>query len=530
MDDVGLVVPESERAGFHDLRGCDRSLLPALWLSTGFRQGGCILVYSPPNPIEIETYLKLKKLIEERLQRTIQIRILYEDSTGYLHELINLFETNSRKYHDLCELFAQRPSNEFYAEYHIDMLKRYINEITHNCHHSFVFPYEMTEYHRHQLQIFSDRLSLPDVPINDKAKHSLFLKSKGFNSIPILIAVSTDGKLIDNYQDYLQIIENSVNSIATENTFENIKKFSRGVIQAIDLLYNQYNVSAFVKLDASGAAGWSCMSHVKHSFIYNHKEDQDERIDYLCEYMKTRVVGEHLPLVAVVEEFIEPQKRSGDIDADYTVCGFVLGGIFFPTSINLCGTINGSYIEQWTSSSSIDLQDSPLYWQRMFHVYSRMINYESSEFAYTNGIYAGDLFVTKDGCYKQRDWNIRRGGRSSPESLVIFGMPNYETKVILPLVDFDLNKKWTNLELFRLYTNICRCLLDDYGMYIFSSGFGYCGTDDKENNYLKFNVLVHPKWLVKVNTNGEKIKIPRCEYRHKVTEIIREITMKILRN
>ncbi|CAF0855495.1 unnamed protein product [Adineta ricciae] len=529
MDDVGLVVPESERAGFHDLRGCDRSLLPALWLSTGFRQGGCILVYSPPNPVEIETYLKLKKIIEDRLQRTIQIRILYQDSTGHLHELINIFETNSMKYAELCEQFAQQPSDGFYPEYHIDMLQTHLNEITKNSRHSFVFPYEMTEYHQSQLQVYSDRLSLPDLPINDKAKHSLLLKSKGFNSLPILIAVSTDGKLIDNYQDYVQAIEN-INLVSTENTWENIEKFSRGVIQAIDRLYNQYHVSAFVKLDASGAAGWSCMSPEKHSLIYNWRGNQEERIQYLCEYMKARVVGDYLPLLAVVEEFIQPQKRAGDIDADYTVCGFVLGGIFFPTSINLCGTVDGSYVEQWTSSSSTDLQDSPLYWQRMFHLYSLMVKHESLELGYANGIYAGDLFVTKDGCLKQRDWNIRRGGRSSPESMIIFGMPNYETKVILPLEDFDLNKKLTNLELFRLYTKICRCLLEDYGMYIFSSGFGYCGKDNEEENCFKFNVLVHPKWLTKTAQNGDKLQLSRCDYRQKVIEIIREITLKILRS
>jgi hypothetical protein len=345
MDDVGLVVPQSERAVFHGMRCCDRSLLPGLWLSAGFRYGGRILVYSPPNPVEMETYLKLKKLIEERLQRSIQIQILYEDSNGYLHELINIFEKNSIKYNEICELFAQRSLEEFSPEYHVHMLKRHFNEITKNCHHSFVFPYEMTEFHRNELQSYSDRLTLPDLPINDKAKHNLFLKSKGFNSLPILIAVSTNGKLIDNYQEYIYTIEH-LNPIYTENNSENIQIFARGVIQAIDQLYNQYNVSAFVKLDANGAAGWSCMSPDKHKLIYNYEENQEERVKYLCEYIQMKVVGERLPLLAVVEEFIQPQKRSGDIDADYTICGFVLGGKFFPTSINLCGAVNGSYIEQ----------------------------------------------------------------------------------------------------------------------------------------------------------------------------------------
>ena len=345
LDDVGLVVPETERASFYGMRGCDRSLLPGLWLSAGFRCGGRIIVHCPPNPVEMETYLKLKKIVEERLQRSIQIQIFYEDSNGDLHELINIFEKNFYKYNELCELFAQRTAIEFVPEYHVYMLKRHLNEITKDVNHSFVFPYEMTEFHKNELQLYSDRLSLPDVPNNDKAKHSLYLKSKGFNSLPILIGVSSNGKLIDNYQEYIQIIENS-NSISTENNIENIEKFSRGVIQAVDQLYNQYNVSAFVKLDASGAAGWACVSPDKHSFIYNYEENQEKRIDYLCQYIQMKVVGQYLPTLAVVEEFIQPQKRSGNIDADYTVCGFVLGGKFFPTSINLCGTENGSYIEQ----------------------------------------------------------------------------------------------------------------------------------------------------------------------------------------
>jgi hypothetical protein len=164
----------------------------------------------------------------------------------------------------------------------------------------------------------------------------------------------------------------------------------------------------------------------------------------------------------------------------------------------------------------------------MFQTYSLMAALESAEFGYKNGIYAGDLFVTKDGRHKQRDWNIRRGGRSSPESLVIFGMPNYETKVTLRMAEFGLDGKMSNVELFRIHTQICERLSHDYGMYIFSSGFGYCGKDG-EGDFLKFNIIVHPKWLVHVDQNGQKQKLPKSEHRNKVTEFIRETTSKILR-
>lgn len=177
-----------------------------------------------------------------------------------------------------------------------------------------------------------------------------------------------------------------------------------------------------------------------------------------------------------------------------------------------------------------DLHDSSVYWQRMFQTYSSMVNFEANEFGYHNGIYAGDLFVTKDGRHKQRDWNIRRGGRSSPESMIIFGMPSYETKVTLAMSDFGLNKQLSNVELFHLYMRVCRQLLDDYGIYSFSSGFGYCGQDNPKEDYLKFNFLVHPKWLVEVHKNGEKLSLPRCEYRKKMEQIVRDMMIKSLRH
>ncbi|CAF0848815.1 unnamed protein product [Rotaria sordida] len=158
-----------------------------------------------------------------------------------------------------------------------------------------------------------------------------------------------------------------------------------------------------------------------------------------------------------------------------------------------------------------------------------MVVCESSEFGYKNGIYAGNLFITKDGQFKQRDWNIRRGGRSSPETLTIFGLPNYETKIILHLSDFGLDGKMTKLELFRIHTRICECLAQDYGMYIFSSGYSYCCKDNDNGDFLKFNVLVHPKWLVTIDRHGQKQKLARDEHRNKVTEFVRDTATKILR-
>jgi len=86
------------------------------------------------------------------------------------------------------------------------------------------------------------------------------------------------------------------------------------------------------------------MSPNLHPIIYDFKVDIEKRVSYLRDYIQKKVIGTRIPPMAVVEEFIEPQKRFGDIDADYTVCGFVLDGIFFPTSISLSDATNGQYI------------------------------------------------------------------------------------------------------------------------------------------------------------------------------------------
>jgi hypothetical protein len=222
LDDVALVVPGSERVAFVGMRGCDRSLLPALWLSTGFRCGGRIIVYSPPNSVELANYLKLKTNIEERLQRSIQIQILYEDSNGQLLELLSLFEKNSEKYTEICETFAQRSPDDFYPEYHVRMLKRHIDKVLEGVNRSFVFPYEMTEFHQQELQSYSDRLKLPDIPTNDKAKHNFFLRSQAFTALPKLLAASPDGTIIDHYQQYINTLEH-LDPVHTENTLQNIQ-------------------------------------------------------------------------------------------------------------------------------------------------------------------------------------------------------------------------------------------------------------------------------------------------------------------
>jgi len=151
-----------------------------------------------------------------------------------------------------------------------------------------------------------------------------------------------------------------------------------------------------------------------------------------------------------------------------------------------------------------------------------MSEYESKKFNYFNGVYAGDLFISKEKReHKQRDWNIRRGGRSTPETLIMFDnyQVNYECKVILNLNTICNSIQLTNEELFKLYTNVCDELANGvYKMYPFSTSYAYFGQTN-DGDFLKFNFIVNPFLLV---DNQQKL-LPKDQHRERVYNIVKEI-------
>ena len=99
------------------------------------------------------------------------------------------------------------------------------------------------------------------------------------------------------------------------------------------------------------------MTPGQHGIIYDHERDKEERVTYLREYISTRMMDNQLPRVAAIEEFIEEARYSGGINADIGVCGFMLAGIFFPISINLCATENAMYTDQVRISFVFSIED-----------------------------------------------------------------------------------------------------------------------------------------------------------------------------
>ena len=332
--------------------------------------------------------------------------------------------------------------------------------------------------------------------------------------------VCADGTVIDNYDSYVDAIARLCPS-RTTHTVENVARFSRSIVGAIDRLHVEYgHERAFLKLDAIGAGGWSCVSPSKNPLLYDWKQDIDVRVAYLIDYINKNILDSALPSHAVIEEFVEAQARPGDIAADYTVCGFVLDSVFYPTSVNLCGVdSHGQYTEQWTAPDARQMDDEPSDWERMFDLYARMVTIEAEPFSYKNGIYAGDLFITRQHEFKQRDWNIRRGGRSAPESLTMLGEPNYEAKATV-----SVDRQLTGEQLFDVYTRVCdRITRAPYEMHPFSTTYGYFG-QTRTPNFLRFDILVDPHRLV----DEQGVKVSREKQEERVKAIIEGIATEEL--
>ncbi|CAF1125064.1 unnamed protein product [Rotaria sordida] len=134
---------------------------------------------------------------------------------------------------------------------------------------------------------------------------------------------------------------------------------------------------------------------------------------------------------------------------------------------------------------------------------------------YPSGIYAEDLFLLKiNQEYKQRDWNIGRGGRSTPKTLTMIEKyaVNYECKLLIDIYFYQL----TNEEIFEIYTRICDDLsTGPYEIHPFSTGYVDFSRFDRKN-FLKFNLIVNLNLLV----NQDNHLLSKSQHRNKVKELL----------
>ena len=139
-----------------------------------------VIVYSPPNPTELREYLNIKQRFEERLNRSIQLRLIYQGQ-----DILLLYQQNPEEYTRLSKQ-CQSSLIPFTDDFHVHEIKRHFDVITRNGSRSLVFPFETMELHRNELANYPN-IVLPDIPTIDKAKHNFLLRKHGFNELPHLL-------------------------------------------------------------------------------------------------------------------------------------------------------------------------------------------------------------------------------------------------------------------------------------------------------------------------------------------------------
>jgi len=478
FDDVAFAVPEAQKPHLKALPGYERILAPALMLSLGFEDGTSVLVAAPPNPIEREITLAFKSQLEKRLGKSVVLKVLWENREG---NLIDIFSLGEEDYLKLCEEYASHlddPQNltKYTPFYHLDVVSQHAHELF--GEKTLVIPFQTTPYH-YERALGLENVSLPSIPNMDKVRNNFLLRKDGFEDIPFMIGVTSDGRLITNIEELEQLDEEKL-----PPTDENIRLFASGILEAIEKL-RESNLDAYIKLDAKGVSGLGNLSPNKYPNVYDLNLTRDERIAALFEIIKSYGFKE-LPFLAVVEERIKPRIVEG-VKQDITVGGIMVGGVFFPMSIFPFGVNEGDeYVCGWMGKNPQDIGIEPELQKRLFESFSKMGSVLATN-GYTDGVLAGDVMVGENGKLYVHDYNFRRGGRSYLEALIaLTDKPFFEAQIVI-----DLDSKTDNLSRYEMYTRICQALYQE-GIIPFSTSFGYFGGDHAEGkpDFLKFKLAV----------------------------------------
>jgi hypothetical protein len=259
---------------------------------------------------------------------------------GELIDIMKLFVENEPEYKAVCERFAQRPSSQLIPSFHfhLDLIQRHLDTLTRDSQRTFVYPYQMVKEHKEKLEPHSNKLTLPDIPSDDKADHHFLLQSHNFPDLLVTLAVASDGTVIDKYETYLTASQTE----RQKKTPENVKKFAQGIVRAVERVENEFHLDAFAKYDSSGCGGGTNMSPDSYAVLYDRTKAESERVEFLAKHINDGWGEPLLPPFGVIEEMEEAEKWPG-VPADYGVCGFVLNGKFYPTSVNVERTTHGQY-------------------------------------------------------------------------------------------------------------------------------------------------------------------------------------------
>ncbi len=421
----------------------ERAILPGLFMATGFKKGAVTIVAGLPTESEISSARMLKKRLEQDLRKNINYEILFEHDG----KVVDLMTINDDDYNRVNNSFTKRVANgdnsHFGVNYHPNVAKHHISSALIPNEKALVMPFIPSNEHNDMFaqEIESGKIVLPKIPDMDKAHNTFLLREHGFKYLPEMIIIEVNGNEIDSYE---ALLSDEVTNKGGEKNPKNVSIMAKGILEGIDKLREEKGLKAYVFLDPerSGGSGNLDPGIEDYAKIYDNNVETNVK-QKILERAIDKMFKDTLPPRSIVEEFIEQEEREGE-KLDYTVRGQIVDGVFLPYSVSLSRTTNGKYNAQWVSKNPEAIGEDPAVWKKLLTITAEAASIYSEHSGY-NGDFALDIFKCKDGSLAVHDWNIRRGGASTPEALLPF-LPTdksvlFKARVKIPIPEMSFEDR-----------------------------------------------------------------------------------------
>lgn len=513
FDDAQQAIPENQRSKLHGVPGYERALFPGLLLAPGFEDGVKVVVGAPPNPAEVEGIRRYHAQLQEQVGKQVKYGIYFESKQG-LREALSYSAEDPEGYMGECRDYAAQMSDPAVVkaiadDHQIRIFERNKEQLL-DGRKSVVWPFQVTDNHVNEFAegVKRGEVVMPDKPEIDKAFNNYLLRENGFADVPAMHVVGGNGQIIESFDELMEFQRDNVER--TAKTPENTQAFATGIVDAVNILGSE-GKKGYIKLDSNGVSGLSNVDPSMCPEAYDLTIPYEERVAALSQFIEANLDEDILPPAAVVEEFVKAVEHEG-VTWDGTVCGALVDGEFYPTSVNPFLTQNAEYVSQWNASSASDIGENPEEWDAMFDLFDRMGTVLAEHAGYKNGVLAGDVFKAEDGRLLVHDFNFRRGGRSTPEVMIAIQPGGwFENQTVMPIPD-EVAATMSGEELFDVYTKVCSAL-QEQGIQPFATAFGYFSRTEGGHAKMKFKTMTPTRMF-------DEQGLPRSEHKALVDDII----------
>lgn len=483
FDDMADAASPNQREGAHRY---ERHLLPGLITATGFPEGAAVVVAALPASSELKYVGAYKQKLEEELGRSINYEMLYAQGD----KIVDLMKLDQKDYKKLQQDTFANPDTYIRHGSQSVVIKELILPNLAPLQKTLLIPYQTTYEHYAEFanEIMANRVALPDVHEVDKAYNGLLLQEHGFKHLPKMHIIGSDGSTFKTHEQ----LEEAGKEAPTFKTPDLVNQLAGSITTVMDELAEE-GMNAYVKLDPSGASGRGNLDPGNYPKLYDPTVDTQIKQTIVAEAIQ-EMPGMHLPFQVIVEEFVEAREVEG-IPVDVTVCGEMIDGVFLPISVNPFGITNGSYDREWTGPNAEAIRDNVEDWEEMFRVYMDIGDVLAKN-GYRNGVLAGDLFQREDGTFAQHDYNLRRGGRSVPESITALEPEGwFDGSIQISLTEASVSPG----KIINAYHQICERLVEQ-GVLPYATGLAY-GDNREPSNVRTFKILRKMESLVDEDNN-----------------------------